>query len=120
MPLMQAEDIRALRLSLNLTQAELGRLLNVSPWTVSRWESGAALPDLWQHDVLLRLQIGRDQRADGGEAVGHYLKAGFVGLALGVLLGAAVSAISAGDKPHPKPRRPRAGPRRRKVKQASR
>ncbi len=52
--LLSADEIRAMRETLSLTQAELARLLRLGANTVSRWESGrnvqaAAL------DVLLRL-----------------------------------------------------------------
>ena len=38
--------IRQLRLSRGMTQEELGDELNVSPQAVSKWESGATLPDI--------------------------------------------------------------------------
>lgn len=41
---MNAKDIRELRRSLNLTQEELARLLDVSFVTVSRWERGLGWP----------------------------------------------------------------------------
>ena len=35
-----------LRKKLNLTQQELGEILNVSYQTISKWETGATYPDL--------------------------------------------------------------------------
>lgn len=35
-----------LRKKLNLTQQELGQILNVSYQTISKWETGATYPDL--------------------------------------------------------------------------
>ena len=40
------ESIRHHRNKLNLTQAQLAERLNVTPQAVSKWESGAGLPDL--------------------------------------------------------------------------
>ncbi len=40
------ERIKALRLENQLTQEKLAELLSISPQAVSRWETGAALPDI--------------------------------------------------------------------------
>ena len=48
---MNATDIRALRDSLNTSQAVFARLLNVSPRTVQAWESNARTPS----DAALKL-----------------------------------------------------------------
>lgn len=40
------EVIKAKRQKRNLTQAELGKLLNVTPQAVSRWEMGISYPDI--------------------------------------------------------------------------
>ena len=37
-------DIKSRRESRNMTQEELGQIMNVSRTTVAMWESGAALP----------------------------------------------------------------------------
>ncbi|HEX4950810.1 MAG TPA: helix-turn-helix domain-containing protein [Blastocatellia bacterium] len=42
---MKAEEIRAARLKLNLTQAELGELFGVSGNSIARWERGEREPD---------------------------------------------------------------------------
>jgi len=40
------ERIKALRLESQLTQEKLAELLSISPQAVSRWETGAAMPDI--------------------------------------------------------------------------
>jgi transcriptional regulator with XRE-family HTH domain len=47
---VNAKDIRELRRSLNLTQEELARLLDVSFVTISRWERGLG----WPHPKNIR------------------------------------------------------------------
>ena len=42
-----AENITALRGSMNLTQAQLGEKLNYSDKSVSKWERGESLPDVY-------------------------------------------------------------------------
>lgn len=42
---MKAEEIKAARLKLNLTQAELGELFGVSGNSIARWERGEREPD---------------------------------------------------------------------------
>ncbi len=52
--LLSADEIRALRESLGLTQAELARLLRLGANTISRWESGRNV-QTGAMDVLLRM-----------------------------------------------------------------
>jgi len=52
--LLSAEEIRALRERLDLTQADLARLLRLGANTVSRWESGRNV-QTGAMDILLRL-----------------------------------------------------------------
>lgn len=52
--LLSAEEIRALRERLALTQADLARLLRLGANTVSRWESGRNVQTAAM-DILLRL-----------------------------------------------------------------
>ena len=40
------EVIKRRRQKRNMTQAELGELLNVTPQAVSRWEMGISYPDI--------------------------------------------------------------------------
>ena len=49
------ESIRYHRRKLNLTQAQLAERLNVTPQAVSKWESGAGLPDLSMAVPLARV-----------------------------------------------------------------
>jgi transcriptional regulator with XRE-family HTH domain len=42
---MTADEIRAQRMALNLTQEELGSKLGVSGNTVARWERGEVVPE---------------------------------------------------------------------------
>ena len=52
--LLSADEIRALRERLDLTQADLARLLRLGANTVSRWESGRNVQTAAM-DILLRL-----------------------------------------------------------------
>jgi putative zinc finger/helix-turn-helix YgiT family protein len=52
--LLSAEEIRALRERLDLTQADLARLLRLGANTVSRWESGRNVQTAAM-DILLRI-----------------------------------------------------------------
>ena len=38
--------IRESRIKRNLTQEELGQMLNITPQAISRWENGISLPDV--------------------------------------------------------------------------
>ncbi len=62
------ESIRHHRKQLNLTQAQLAERLNVTPQAVSKWESGAGLPDLSMAVPLARtLGITTDELLRFGE-----------------------------------------------------
>lgn len=52
--LLSADEIRAIRMELELTQADLARLLRLGANTVSRWESGRNVQSAAM-DMLLRL-----------------------------------------------------------------
>ena len=54
-PYITGAVIKELREKQNLTQAELAEKLNVSDKTVSKWETGAASPDLSMIVPLARL-----------------------------------------------------------------
>ena len=54
MPKTIAEEIKAARLSLGYTQAELGTLLDVSATTIARWERGESVP---ASPAMLRLAL---------------------------------------------------------------
>lgn len=49
------EAICGLRKEKNLTQKELAELLHVSPSTISKWENGAATPDIYMLDCIAKL-----------------------------------------------------------------
>ena len=53
MSTMSADDIRALRRSLGLTQAELAQRLNLSREAITQWETGRASPS-GPAEMLLR------------------------------------------------------------------
>jgi HTH-type transcriptional regulator/antitoxin MqsA len=59
--IMSPAEIRDLRNSLGLSQAELERALGLGPKTVVRWESGKVMPN--QATSALLLLIGRDPSA---------------------------------------------------------
>lgn len=62
------ESIRHHRKKLNLTQAQLAERLSVTPQAVSKWESGAGLPDLSMAVPLARaLGITTDELLRFGE-----------------------------------------------------
>ena len=58
--LMSPSEIRALRKSLGMRQAEFEKLLGVSPPTVSRWETSAVLQTRTA-DILMRLIRARPE-----------------------------------------------------------
>ncbi len=49
------KTLKELRLTRNMTQENLAELLNISPQAVSRWETGAAMPDISLLPPLARL-----------------------------------------------------------------
>lgn len=57
---MTADEIRALRARLGLTQVEFAHALGVTPATVSRWENGTAAPSKLALAMLRRKAEGRD------------------------------------------------------------
>ena len=72
--------IRKLRKERNLTQEELAEQLNITPQAVSRWESGAGLPDISQivplanvFGVTTDVLFGRDGM-DGEEVIKSFIR----------------------------------------------
>ena len=53
---MKAEDVIALRSKINLSQIELGNLLDTSSQTVMKWEQGVKTPSPQQEMILMGLQ----------------------------------------------------------------
>ena len=52
---MTPDELRSLRAVLDLTQAELGRLVDVDGETVAQWERGTAQPSPTHRQFLVRL-----------------------------------------------------------------
>lgn len=53
---MNANEIRDLRRRLGVTQETLAKLLNVTVWTVNRWEAGRVSPRGARLRALQRLE----------------------------------------------------------------
>lgn len=49
---MEKHEIKLIRQSLGLTQAQLARLLGIHPVTISTWERGKTVPSAWQEAML--------------------------------------------------------------------
>ncbi len=76
---MKAEEIRAKRIELELTQVELGTRLGVAGNTIARWERGELAVE---HPEMLRLalsalseQVGNRQKRGGAERRNAQLQA---------------------------------------------
>ena len=52
-----ARNIRGLRQRQRMTQAQLANMLHVTPQAVSKWERGAAVPDI-QMVLLIAMDFG--------------------------------------------------------------
>lgn len=90
---MTPREIRRLRGSLGLTQVQFGALLRAHPTTVSRWEAQQVIvPDAWQLQIMEAMAVGYARRPSAADDAVLFLEAGKVALALGVLLGAAVTS----------------------------
>lgn len=89
---MTPREIKRLRGSLGMTQAQFASLLRAHPTTVSRWEAEPQVvsPDAWQMDIMRAMRSGCTKQPSAADDAIAYLSAGRVGLALGALLGAAV------------------------------
>jgi DNA-binding transcriptional regulator YiaG len=59
MGLMSAEDIKTLRLRLDLSQNELSELLQIGAKTYTRWESGRAIPSRSMNVMLCAMRDGQ-------------------------------------------------------------
>ena len=69
------ESIRYHRKKLNLTQSQLAERLSVTPQAVSKWESGAGLPDLSMAVPLARaLGTTTDELLSFGERYGEFVE----------------------------------------------
>ena len=52
-----ARNIRSLRQEQRMTQAQWANMLHVTPQAVSKWERGAAVPDI-QMVLLIAMKLG--------------------------------------------------------------
>ena len=52
-----ARNIRSLRQEQRMTQARLANMLHVTPQAVSKWERGAAVPDI-RTVLLIAMKLG--------------------------------------------------------------
>lgn len=93
---VERRDIRRLRGSLGLTQAEFGQVLNAHACTVSRWEKGHQAPDPWQARLIQDLTCTARQAPERADEARELLLKGMLGAALAILLGAALAAVSKG------------------------
>ena len=83
-------EIRTLRNQMGMTQAQFGSLVNAHFVTVSKWESGDAMPDSYQLGMLQRFaRIEQEKRKQMGIEVKNALVAAGVIAALFILLAAA-------------------------------
>ncbi|HYR67250.1 MAG TPA: helix-turn-helix domain-containing protein [Reyranella sp.] len=70
---MRGQDARYLRVMLDLSQADMGKLLGVSRATVIRWENAAKAPLDRVHDIAVRATYAAHR--DGGSLVAATIKA---------------------------------------------
>ena len=62
--MISEENIVKLRTRLNLSQIELGNILDMSPQTVARWELGSKKPSFQQEMIFLGLQKLIEENGD--------------------------------------------------------
>jgi transcriptional regulator with XRE-family HTH domain len=72
-PTTIGEHFRKRRLTLGLTQSELATQLDVSPWTLRNWESGATSPAVRFLPRLTRF-LGYEPESPALEGIADYLK----------------------------------------------
>lgn len=86
---MTADDIRAVRVSLSLTQAQFANFLGVHGLTVSKWERGLLRPTPYHEALIGSFQAAVDRKPDIGQLAAGLLVGAGVGIALYELLRAA-------------------------------
>lgn len=108
---MKGHQIREIRLTIGLTQAELADIVHTTVPTLSRWENDKAAPDTWQARVLqaLKLQIKTTDAAHLEAA----LRLGITSLVSSAIEMARLQATP--WAPRTAPRRPHTAPRRRQT-----
>lgn len=61
---MIPREIKRLRGSVGMTQAQFGLMVHANPTTVSRWESGKTSPSAWHVSIMESIRVGAcDQNA---------------------------------------------------------
>lgn len=58
---MNAEEIKAFRDSLNLTQKEFAHIVGVRSTTIRRWESGQSKPSRMANKLLAEIKTGLEK-----------------------------------------------------------
>lgn len=61
---MRAKKIKSIRMDLELSQDNFGRLLGVHPITVSKWERGILKPHSWQEALIEAAHIAFQKKPD--------------------------------------------------------
>lgn len=100
-PAMTAEEIRRLRVALDMNQGQIGALLGVSGSTFCRWETARTnrKPSRWFVDVLSTIAEGI-RHCPGAVDLAHgFLSQGLQALALGALLTPVVAAACTPEAP---------------------
>ncbi len=96
---MTPRRIRYVRKRLGLSQAQLGRLLNVHQTLISHWEHGSRTPDEYQQEQLLHLYESVLKLDENGQQKFQTLVAqGLVAGALAFLIAVGIGLV-AGDDP---------------------
>ena len=75
---MLGPEIRSLRQSLELNQAQFAQLMGVHAITVSKWESGITAPTDYQHAFLSQYQIAAKEKQAQKELKGILIVAGVI------------------------------------------
>jgi DNA-binding transcriptional regulator YiaG len=75
---MLGPEIRSLRQSLELNQAQFAQLMGVHAITVSKWESGITAPTDYQQAFLSQYQIAAKEKQAQKELKGILIVAGVI------------------------------------------
>lgn len=89
---MTGREIRRLRGSLGMTQAQFGQMVHAAGATVSRWERDRKDLDDWHRDLLTEIHRGLRHRPDLAETALQFVEEGAPLDALSTLLIAALAA----------------------------
>lgn len=94
---MSPEEIKLLRQSLDISQREFARLLDVSHATIQNWESGRTRPQKMKVDLMRDLRRKAQKEKERGGDVQEFLEgllALAAGGAFGLMLGKIYSDLS--------------------------